>query len=240
MFSIAICDDESIFCQNLKEKLNKYSFFENNEFELTIYTDYKNLVKDIENLIEYDLLFLDIELGDSDGIEIGKYLRRKFNIKKLEIIYVSGKATYAIDLFKNRPFDFLIKPITDEKLFSVMTSYFKQCDENEYSIIFKFKSILHRVMKDKIMFIKSDKRIITVYSNQKTYICYDKLTNFVNILNDSKFIRIHKSYAVNAEYIEKFSRSDVVLINGIELPISQQYLKKARSEYLKFMGDKFE
>ncbi len=240
MLNIAICDDEKIFCDNLHEKLIEYSFVKNNEFNFHIYTDYKDFIRDIEDEIEFDLLFLDIELGDSNGIEIGKYLRDRFNSYKLEIVYVSGNTTYALELFENKPLDFLVKPITYKKVKYVMTLYFRENNKLEHFVTFKFRNSFHTMPKNKIKFIKSDRRLTRIYSSNEEFECYSKLEDFLKLLNDEDFIQIHKSYAVNATYVKKFSRSEVILEGDIRIPVSQQFTKIAKKQYKKFIGARFE
>ena len=65
-------------------------------------------------ILEYDILFLDIELFRMTGIEAGDFIRNRLEDRSMQIIYISGKSSYARELFKTQPMDFLVKPITKQ------------------------------------------------------------------------------------------------------------------------------
>ncbi len=65
-------------------------------------------------ILEYDILFLDIELFRMTGIEAGDFIRNRLEDRSMQIIYISGKSSYARELFKTQPMDFLVKPITQQ------------------------------------------------------------------------------------------------------------------------------
>lgn len=87
-----------------------------------------------------DILFLDIELPGMNGVEVGKYIRDILRNTDMFMIYISSKKEYALELFQNQPFDFLIKPIKKERLYHVM--------EKIFSIIGKMSAILSIKIKE--------------------------------------------------------------------------------------------
>ena len=105
-----ICDDEKSTCSELEEIILKYA----KEKSVSLVTE---VFYSGDTLLDYlkrekiNILFLDIELPGKDGVMVGKYIREVLEEENLFLIYISSKENYALQLFQNRPFDFLVKPI---------------------------------------------------------------------------------------------------------------------------------
>ena len=104
---ILVCDDEQRYCQIINEYILA-NFDENSEGVIEIFNSAKELVEFcLKN--EPDVLFLDIELGDINGIEVAKYLRNEF--PTLIIVYITNHPDYVFSCFETEPLNFLKKPI---------------------------------------------------------------------------------------------------------------------------------
>ena len=111
MYKIAVCDDNEIVCSEIEKVL--LNLRKENEFELDIdiYLKGEDLEFKLLNGFKYDLLILDIELGILSGIKVGKTVREKMDNDIMQIIYISAKEIYAMELFDIRPLNFLVKPL---------------------------------------------------------------------------------------------------------------------------------
>lgn len=104
-----ICDDEKSTCSELEEIILKYA----KEKSVSLVTE---VFYSGDTLLDYlkrekiNILFLDIELPGKDGVMVGKYIREVLEEENIFLIYISSKENYALQLFQNRPFDFLVKP----------------------------------------------------------------------------------------------------------------------------------
>lgn len=110
MYYIAICDDETFTCSAIEQQLLDLSEKANIPMQVDVFYSGNGFINYLRNKIQYDILFLDIELQDINGIEIARYLRNSMNDEHIQIIYISSKTEYALKLFKTRPMDFLVKP----------------------------------------------------------------------------------------------------------------------------------
>lgn len=111
MLKIGICDDDREFITQLEELILKY--LENNNFraEIHSFTQSCELFQYIQNGEMFDILFLDIELDDITGIDIGRRLRSEYHNDYIQIVFISLKENYALQLFDMRPLNFLVKPV---------------------------------------------------------------------------------------------------------------------------------
>lgn len=99
MVSIAICDDEKFTCTYIEGQVVKFT--EENNINVSVENFYNG--EDICNFIEsgnkIDILFLDIELGDINGVDVGKFIRETNKCNDTKIIYISSRESYAMQLF---------------------------------------------------------------------------------------------------------------------------------------------
>ena len=120
MLIIAICDDEKNICTSLERVVEEYALGKNINYNIESFNSADELLKHI--LLKknsYDIIFLDIEMKGINGIEFGEILRGDMKDEKTKIIYISWENSYAMDLFKVRPFDFLIKPLEETNMYPI-------------------------------------------------------------------------------------------------------------------------
>ena len=120
MYRIAICDDDSLQVSNLENQISRYFDELNIQYEIDGYYKGDRLVKSMrEQMDNYQLIFLDIEMEIINGIETAKLLRNLD--KNFILIYVTSYEQYALESFEVSPFRYLIKPVSLEKLKVVLS-----------------------------------------------------------------------------------------------------------------------
>lgn len=116
MYNIGICDDERDTCVQITNMIQEYSKKNKVEIEVSVWHTGEALYEDLTKKIHIDLLFLDIELVSTNGIQIGKLIRNELENPDISIAYISSKSSYALELFKIHPIDFLIKPVSAQDI----------------------------------------------------------------------------------------------------------------------------
>lgn len=111
---VAICDDSRGICLELENIIESYKKAQGYKIDLEIFYQGEQLIRYLQTQETIDVLFLDVELPDINGIEIGKYIREELKNEQMFIIYISSYEEYSIHLFQNRPLDFLIKPLNEK------------------------------------------------------------------------------------------------------------------------------
>lgn len=109
MINIAICDDDIVITNELElilQDIAKRNFI---KIDMEVFWDAKRVVELIENGMYFDIIFLDIEIGEEDGITIARRIRK--TDKNVLIIYITSYESYMQESFVVRPFRFLLKPI---------------------------------------------------------------------------------------------------------------------------------
>ena len=112
---IMICDDEPCTCAQIEDTLLKYGNDNAISIDTEVFDTGEALYSYISSTPDVDLVFLDIELPGINGATVGNSIRNKLRQNDLQIVYISSKTNYAMQLFEARPFDFLVKPIRTER-----------------------------------------------------------------------------------------------------------------------------
>lgn len=233
MFKIAICDDERIICMQLEGILEEIESRVAEEFIVEVFLSGVELYKCILEGVYFDIIFLDIEMEGMDGIDFGQRLREELTNEATQIIYISGKANYAMELFKVRPFDFIIKPLTYEEVYRVMKRVIKFLNKNNRFFEYKISHTIYRVPISNIIYFESQGKKINIVTYNGDTEFYGKLDEIEEQLTTFNFIRIHKSYLVNYEHISKLEYTQVTMSNNTILSISQSNRKRVRKLQIK-------
>lgn len=230
----AICDDEISVCNELEAIIEGYAEQKKIAIEIGIFYTGEALCKNPE-IETFDVIFLDIELERMNGIEVGRFIRNELKNPKIQIIYISGKQLYAMELFKVQPFDFLIKPLNSEMVSEVLGKLFERMENEKQYFVYRAMGAIYRVPFSEILYICSDKRkiVIQTVDGKKEY--YGKLSVEKEKLPTKSFIQIGKSYYVHEKYIRKYQYECVEMMNGEIFSISKSYRTAVRKEILECM-----
>lgn len=230
MIHIAICDDDLLIGKKMEQYITCWK--ENQDIEIDVFTSGKAFEEEL-NEKYYDLILLDIVLSDLNGIELGRKIREELNNDTSLLIYMSGYSEFAMELFQFQPFHYLKKPIEPVAFRKV---FYQACDKikKDTGIFeFKFGRSIQRVPFSKICYFEGDNRRVKIVTDRKIFYCYSTIEKLFSKINMEKegFIRIHKSYAVNANYISSFTTKKVSLFDGTELTVSAQFKENAQKWY---------
>jgi len=229
---IAICDDsqENLslledVVEGLKVRDTSVDCFENGESLLNY------LSKNAEVL--YQIYLLDIEMPGMNGLELAKRIRDID--KRAIIIFVTAYSDYVFNSFEVQPFRFINKPIERDKLEKAIQAAINYIYTSKKYIFFSVDKAKIQLCCENIMYFEGDKRKVNVYTIDETYSFYSKMSDIEKMVDDSWFVRIHVSYMVNMDYVKAIYVDEIILNNGIHLPISKKYHKSVKLEHMRYL-----
>ena len=232
MYKVAICDDDSNVRAKLKGFIGNYFSDIGENCEVFLYDDGARIIEAMHKGSNYDLIFLDIEMTELDGVSVGTIIRNTFNNQAVDISYISSVKKHAIELFESRPINFLIKPLEYEAISGVIkkSMYLNKKGEEYYD--FKINTSSFRVPIKDILFFASRGRKITMKTKLDTYEFYGKISDVHFKLIDFDFMLIHKSHLVNYLHVKEFKYDSLTMINNEMLSISQNYRNAVKLKQL--------
>lgn len=234
MLNIAICDDEPIHVDLIKNYINSSNVPYKVNCILT-YSGEKLLESLKDNSV--DAIFLDIEMEGMDGIQAGRKIREKD--KDVIIVYLTGYKDYALEAFEIESFNYLIKPVTKERFMEEMNRIFlriqekKALKEKEKLFHVYTKGKLIKLKYNDIYFFEKFFRKIKVYTLDETIEFYGSMKDLLGDLDNSYFIRCHQSYVVNKSKIREIQENKVILDGKTDwcIPISRTYKKSIKDVF---------
>lgn len=237
MVKIAICDDETIIAGRIETMLLEICQRRGIAVDTEVFFSGEELEREFQKKDRYDLLYLDIQMKGENGIEAAK------NIRKIDenvlFIFVSGYDKYLMELFRLDVFSFIKKPVDEAEFEKTFLEAIKKISSKNFYFTYRYKSEEHKVPCYEIMFLESCGRQLQVHlRNGEIEIFNGKLNDAEKQLAGGKvpFLRIHQSFLVNYHLIKSRSKSEVTLVNGRKLSISEDRQKKFSWDYGKLLG----
>lgn len=221
MYQIAVCDDDVIFCEKIENTI--FCFARKNGWEIAVDVFYsgKGILKEFEKRMSYDLILLDIEFPDMDGIAVAKRVRDDYQDESVQIVFLSGKSQYAMQLFEVRPMNFLIKPVDGKRLEGVLQKGISLSQKLQTEFHYKKKNAYYRIpIKDILYFQNLEKEVIMVTVQGEDRF-YDSLPRIEKELEHYDFFMPHKTYLVNYRQVIVFSYQYLIMSNKEKIPVAQ-------------------
>ena len=189
---------------------------------------------------EVDLIFLDIEMPDLNGLEFTRILTNK-----PKIIFTTAYEKYALQGFKLDAIDYLLKPFSYEEFYKAAEKAKKQIgyeraekkgdevDSNHEFLFLKSEYKIRRINFNDIIYIEGLKDYVKVFLKDETkpIMSLSSLKALETKLPEAKFMRVHRSFIVNLEKIDTIERSRIVF-GKVYIPVSEQY-KDAFNNFVK-------
>lgn len=232
MLNIVICDDDEQFVTQLEGLISKYLKYNNFKADVQTFTKSQELIKYIQNEENLDLLFLDIELDGMTGIDIGKSLRSEFYNDSVQIVFISSKADYAIQLFDIRPLNFLVKPIEYSKVEYIMEEYNRLFKFQHNYFDYRIGKQTYQIDTQSILYFQSIGKKINMVTLMGKKEFYGKLSDVCTRINANSFCEVHKSYIINMRYVLEYCKDQVVMTNGDVIPVSRSMRDKLNEKII--------
>ena len=237
MIRIAICDDEA----NTRAYLSALIWAQSCPCEIVEYASAGDCLADTQKI---DLLFLDIELAPSgsglDGMALARKIRERATVTQPVIIFVTGYERYVFDAFDVGAFQYLLKPVNEEKFAQVFARAVEQIAANRENpqkgrvLTLQSANTSKTVPLDSIYYIESSNHRVELHLKDGEFACYAKIGDLELELQD-QFFRIHKGYLVNLSYVAGYSKTEVTLTNGVRLLLSKYKYQDFVKAYLHFL-----
>ena len=227
---VAVCDDEKIFRDEIKDAVYSYS----NRFKLEIAIDeFIGGEQLLRSDARYDIIILDYKMQGIDGLATARELRER-NIN-CTIIFLTSFPQFVYEAFEVSTFRFLEKPLNVETLHQAFDDYFRMFGNN-YPILLQINRDTRNIETSSIVYLEASNKSCYVHLEKETLYCARTMASIDKMLPRGIFYRINKAFIVNFNYIKSYDGEYIHLKNGDRAPVSRKYLtpfKTAYREYVK-------
>lgn len=220
MVKIGICDDDQNTLNLTRKIIEDLIIHINFEAKVILVTKNQNLVYQAIENSELDILFLDVDFANEgeNGIKFAKKLR-EIN-KEFRLIFFTGHFEYSLIAFKCKTFDYILKPLNQENLFSVLKRL--KLDFEEPQNIFLKVNKDFSIRTCDIIFIERNKSKTVIYTKDQ---CYETVfsLNIIKCKLPDSFYRVHRSYIINEDNIKSIDNKNKIILfkNNMCCPIGK-------------------
>lgn len=231
MLWIAVCDDEAIACSKIAGKIKGILEEMNMPCQVRQFYGGRELLQSQET---FDIIFLDILMGGVDGMRTAQLVREKAYDKLL--VFISASRDYVFDAYDVEAFHYLVKPIEDKKLRSVLQRAVSKTKERSQAFLLVSKDRQNKkLFLDDIYYFEIRGRLIEAHGTGGIFSYYGQIGVLEKELQGKGFFRCHKSYLVNLKYVDAYNRQEIILDHGERIAIAKRRYEAFCGEILQYM-----
>ena len=229
--NIAICDDEQNQIKYIKDIVSAWA---ETSGHMPIFAEFPSAEAFLFDYAEnqnYDILLLDIEMANMNGIDLAKKVREGNN--RVQIVFITGYPDFMSEGFEVAALHYLMKPVKKEKLFSVLERAVENLGKKEEFLVLETENGVLRINFSEIMLAeaKGHDTVLTLTSGNETA----KIgINDLEKKLDTSFVRSHRSYLVGLRHITRITKTDVILDNGTLIPLSRRMYAEVNQKFIDF------
>ena len=235
MIKVAFCDDELSMLNKLQALLDKYRVKQNREIEYTAFSSPLELLAAIERGIRFDVLLLDVLMPGENGIDTAEEVRRyDSNVK---IIFLTSSTEFAVQSYAVNAFYYQLKPVHAESFFRVMDAVLDECEKEQgNSLLLRCKSGITRIELKTLEYCEVIHRTLFFHLiNGKVLESTGSLDELYGRLKPyGNFLRPHRSYLVNLEYVQNLSARAITMSCLTEIPIPRGKYNEIKNTFLEY------
>ena len=236
MLQIAVCDDNIDELSNMVQLINLYRASKNFNCEYTVFLNGFDLVSALEKGKQFDIYCLDIIMPGFTGIDVAKEIR-VFD-KTAPILFFTSSPEFALESYSVKAINYVLKPISKEKFFFTFDELLEQikAKKDEDAVIVKSKDGIQKILISNLTFAEVIGRNVLyhLYSG-KVIKCTEPFSSVCDtLLKYGCFIKPHRSYLVNMQYVDTIENHQVTLQTLSSVPVAQGKAREIKEQYLNY------
>lgn len=214
MIVVAICEDEGYILEELRRKVEKYINRKSLDASIKTFMSGEELLKAKKKL---DIILLDLMLPGIDGLEVARQIS-----SRSRIIFVTSYREYAVEAFDANAVHYLVKPVTEERLFLALDRAINQTEQMDNQALTLIKGGKTQVIfiRD-ILYCEVFNHQVRIHTVHGTYDYFGTLDMLETKL-DERFFRCHRSFVVNMSCVAGQEKGIAILTNGEKIFISRR------------------
>ena len=224
MSRIGICDDKEIHITAIKKQVENFYLANKIKFSVSTYNDGYSLIMDAENL---DIIFLDIEMPEINGIEV----KDRIQEHNCKIIFLTNYPGHMKEAFGRNVIQFLSKNEV-KRIGEILTRIENEKKKNR---VFVITGDTYDVLN--VIYVKAETSYSRIYTKDDNHLYRANLTDVYDKMKSSSLVRVHRSYVVNMKYIKELGTEKLMLTDGTKIPVSRKLSGDIKSKYFNYIKE---
>lgn len=235
MIKVAFCDDDASALSEISALLDLYCEKTEQDITYATFSSSLELLSEIEKGMRFDILFLDVMIPGENGVSTAKEIRQRDNVVK--IIFLTSSAEFAVQSYAVDAYYYKMKPIGEEDFFWLMDSALGEClKTKQRSLVLRCKNGITRIDLSKLKYCEVIGRTLVFHMEDGKVLekmgSMDELCS--QLIQYDNFLRPHRSFLVNMEYIQSISHKIILMDNLVEIPIPHGKCSEIKNKYLEY------
>lgn len=231
MYKIAVCEDEVLQITYMEHLLKKIAEENQADFDIKLFVSGEALLEDEYN--DFDMIILDIEMGQINGIEVAKRIRQ--TNKEVKLIFVTGVERFWPEGYNVNAYRYIVKPVEEQSFSEAIVELLEMIDKPQQYILLKNEGTLERIVISEIKYLAIQDRKVELYINNRSITTNISMQEWEGMLGHYGFVSPHKSYLVNLQYVSSLNKESLQLTTGEEVYVSKRKYKEFRKSFMAYV-----
>lgn len=232
---IAICDDEAAQRELLNKYIMEWHEASGEQVRTEMFESSEEFLFHCEDDRAYDLLVLDIEMGNMNGMELARKLRSGKH--DMQILFVTGYDKYIAQGYEVEAMHYLIKPVQKQKLFEVLYKAVQKLAK-ESRHVFKTNEGMLSIKLSDVWYFEADGHGTMLVLEKKKINLLQGISTIKQLLETEEggqgFVMAHRSYWVNLKHVSAIMKQELILDDGRSIPVSRSRLKELNQAFIRY------
>lgn len=230
---VAVCDDQEsqvdYICNLIEGLACKY------DIAISRFASAEEFLFKHHGEMDFDIIFLDVEMKEIDGVELAKRIRKVDEY--VQLVFITGYSEFIDQGYEVDALNYLLKPLDEDKFYEVFEKAIGKLARKESYVIFNTGNGITKIAEDSIIYIEAVGHESKIFCRGEMCFVRESLGESKEILSD-KFFYCHRSFIVNAKYINSITKTEILLDDGNKIPLARRKYKEVNIKFIEYYKEK--
>ncbi len=231
MIRVALCEDERAQSEYIAGLIRQFQERCPGKFILDIYESAERCLFAEEDVV-HDLFILDIQLGEMNGMELARRIRKEN--ARAQILFITGLREYALEGYEVGAVRYLIKPVREEEFLSLMDEIFASLSRREAYLVLSDEGQTRKVPFSEIEYVEAMGHYLMICAGEKTYRWKTSLVSVSEELEKNDFMLTRRGLYANLCHMDRLGKRELVMDSGTVLPVSKSRYRELNESFIAY------
>ena len=229
-YKIAVIDDNSADTEYVAALAARWAESAGHSLRILTFPSAEAFFFQYEEEQDFDILLLDIEMGEMNGVDLAKKVRREN--EAVQIVFITGYPDFIAEGYEVAALHYLMKPVSFDKLHEVLNKAVANLAKTEKRLCVTYERRTDFVPLSQILYVEAQRQYVLIHTFTETYRMKRSFAETIEELGEF-FFKCQRSFCVNLYHVTRIGSSNVLLKNGEEVPISRGMAEKIGKEMIR-------
>lgn len=230
--NVAICEDNKVEAELLEKYVKNWAVKNNTSVRTEVFYSGEAFEFSWSMDKKYDVLLLDIEMKKLNGVELAKRIRLEDEL--INIIFVTAIPDYIGEGYNVSAINYLIKPISEEKLFECLDKAVKRVSKESKAVLIDVDGETIRLKQEDIFYIEAFSHTVEINTEKEKYVTRKNISAIEKELDENAFVRCHRSYIVGLKHVKRIGKNEIELDDGRMIPVSRRQYANVNMAFIRY------